>query len=115
MAALTLETTELAPQIWCIRIRGELDSSNLNRLKEAFDQIFARKIYRVVVNLEKARYVASSGIGCIIGGYTTAIKNGGRLVMAAVPLQVKEVLDLIGLGGVLRFAKDESAALGQFV
>lgn len=114
MASLTLETTELTPQIWCIRIGGELDSSNLGRLKEAFDQIFGRKIYKVVINLEKARYVASSGIGCLIGGYTTAIKNGGRLVMAAVPLQVKEVLNLIGLTNVLRFADNEAAALGQF-
>jgi len=114
MALMTLETTELTPQIWCIRIRGELDSSNLQRLKEAFDQIFGRKVYRIVINLEKARYIASSGIGCMIGGYTTAIKNGGRVVLAATPLQVKEVLDLIGLGGVLRFAKDETSALAHF-
>lgn len=114
MAAMILETSELTPQIWCIRIRGELDSSNLGRLKEAFDQIFSRKIYKIVVNLDKARYIASSGIGCLIGGYTTAIKNGGRLVLAGVPLQVKEVLDLIGLGGVLRFAKDEAGALAHF-
>lgn len=114
MAALTLETVELSPQVWCIRIGGELDSSNLGRLKEAFEQIFSRKIYKVVVNLEKARYVASSGIGCLIGGYTTAIKNGGRLVLSGVPLQVKEVLNLIGLTGVLRFADNEAGALRQF-
>ena len=114
MASMTLETAQLEPQIWCIRIGGELDSSNLDRLKSAFDQIFGRKIYKVVVNLEKARYIASSGIGCLIGGYTTAIKNGGRLVMAATPLQVREVLNLIGLGNVLRFAEDERAALAHF-
>jgi len=109
-----LETTELTPQVWCIRIQGELDSSNLDRLKAAFDQIFGRKIYQVVINLEKTRYIASSGIGCLIGGFTTAIKNGGRLVLATTPLQVLEVLNLIGLGNVLRYAKDERAALDQF-
>jgi anti-sigma B factor antagonist len=114
MALLAIETAELTPEVWCIRIRGEMDSSNLDKVKAAFDQIFSRKIYRVVVNLEKTKYVASSGIGCLIGGFTTAIKNGGRLVMAATPLQVMEVLTLIGLDGVLRFAKDEHAAISQF-
>jgi anti-anti-sigma factor len=111
---MTLETAELTPKIWTIRIHGEVDSSNLDRLKAAFDQIFSRKVYRIVINLEKTRYVASSGIGCLIGGFTTAIKNGGRLVMAATPLQVMEVLHLIGLANVLRYAKDERSALDQF-
>jgi len=114
MALMTLETAELTPKVWTIRIHGEVDSSNLDRLKAAFDQIFSRKVYHVVINLEKTRYVASSGIGCLIGGFTTAIKNGGRLVMAATPLQVMEVLNLIGLSNVLRYAKDEISALDQF-
>ena len=114
MPLMSIETVELAPKIWCIRIRGELDSSNLHKVKAAFDQIFGKKTYHVVINLEKTKYVASSGIGCLIGGFTTAIKNGGRLVMASTPLQVMEVFNLIGLDGVLRFAKDETSALEHF-
>ena len=114
MALIAVETTELTPKVWCIRIKGEMDSSNLDKVKAAFDQIFGRKVYQIVVNLERTKYVASSGIGCLIGGFTTAIKNGGRLVMASTPLQVMEVLTLIGLDGVLRFAKDETSALDQF-
>ena len=114
MSLMTLETAELTPKVWTIRIHGEVDSSNLDRLKAAFDQIFSKKVYQIVINLEKTRYVASSGIGCLIGGFTTAIKNGGRMVMAATPLQVMEVLNLIGLSNVLRYAKDERSALDQF-
>jgi anti-sigma B factor antagonist len=114
MALMSIETAELTPKIWSIRVKGEMDSSNLDKMKAAFDQIFSRKIFQVVVNLEKTKYVASSGIGCLIGGFTTAIKNGGRLVMASTPLQVMEVLTLIGLHGVLRFAKDEKSAIDQF-
>lgn len=113
MPLMALETAELSPQAWCVRIRGEVDSSNLDRLKAAFDAIFARKVYHVVVNLQSAKYISSSGIGCLIGAFTTSIKNGGRFVIAAAPLQITEVLNLIGLGGVLRFAKDEAGALAQ--
>lgn len=114
MALMTLETAELTPAVWSIRIRGQVDSSNLDRLKAAFDGIFARKIYKIVVHLGETQYLASSAIGCLIGGFTTAIKNGGRLVMASTPLQVMEVFRLIGLGTVLRFADNETAALDQF-
>ena len=114
MTVMVLETAELTPTVWTIRIQGELDSSNLDRLKTAFDQIYSKKIYQIVINLEKTRYIASSGIGCLIGGFTTAIKNGGRMVMAATPLQVMEVFTLIGLRDVLRFAKDELSALDHF-
>ena len=44
MPEISIETAELAPQIWCIRLKGEVDSSNLARLKSAFDQIFAHKV-----------------------------------------------------------------------
>jgi len=115
MSLMVLETVELTSKVWCVRIQGELDSSNLEKLKAAFDEIYSRKIYQVVVNLERTRYVASSGIGCLIGGFTTAIKNGGRMVMAATPLQVMEVFTLIGLKDVLRFARDELSALDHFI
>lgn len=114
MPLMSLEVSALTPEVRCIRIQGEMDSSNLNRLKDSFDEIFENKIYKIVINLGKTRYLASSAIGCLIGGYTTAVKNGGRLVLAAAPLQVTEVLHLIGLGSVLRFAPDEEAALAQF-
>lgn len=111
---MTLETSDLAPGIACVRLRGQVDSSNLDRLKAAFDACFARKVYRVVFSLKEAQYLSSSAIGCLIGAYTTAIKNNGRLVLASTPLQVLEVLRLIGLTGVLRFADNEAGALSQF-
>jgi anti-anti-sigma factor len=111
MSMIAVETLELAPRIWCIRLQGELDASNLGQLKAAFDGIFSQKAYRIVINLAAIRYLSSSAIGVIIGGFTTAVKNGGRIVLATTPSQVLEVLRLIGLGTVLSFAADEKAAL----
>lgn len=111
MSEISIQTAELAPQIWCIRLHGEVDSSNLTRLKSAFEQIFDQKVYRIVLNLGAIKYLSSSAIGVIIGGFTTAVKNGGRLVLATTPQPVVEVLRLIGLDSVLSFAKDEEEAL----
>jgi anti-anti-sigma factor len=107
----SIETAELAPRIWGIRLNGEVDSSNLAALKTTFEQIFARKVYKIVLNLGAIKYLSSSAIGVIIGGFTTAVKNRGRLVLATTPQQVMEVLRLIGLETVLSFAADEGEAL----
>jgi len=111
MALISIETAELAPRIWCIRVHGEVDSSNLAALKSTFEQIFARNVYRIVLNLGAIKYLSSTAIGVIIGGFTTAVKNRGRLVLATTPQPVLEVLRLIGLESVLSFAKDEDEAL----
>jgi len=111
MSLTTIETADLAPQISCIRLRGEVDSSNLAALKATFEQIFERNVYRIVLNLGAIKYLSSSAIGVIIGGFTTAVKNGGRLVLATTPQPVMEVLRLIGLEAVLSFARDEAEAL----
>ena len=111
MSLISVETTELAPGVWSIRLRGEMDASNLAQLKVAFSKIYAQKLYRIVLNLSEIKYLSSSAIGVIIGGFTTAVKNGGRLVLVATPPSVLEVLRLIGLGAVLSFAPDEKSAL----
>jgi len=111
MSDISVETAELTPRIWCIRLHGEVDASNLARLKLAFEQIYARKVYRIILNLAAIRYLSSSAIGVIIGGFTTAVKNGGKLVLATTPQAVVEVLRLIGLESVLSFAGDEGEAL----
>jgi anti-anti-sigma factor len=111
MPDMLIETAELAPRIWCIRLHGEVDSSNLGKLKSAFEEIFSRKIYRIVLNLGSIKYLSSSAIGVIIGGFTTAVKNRGKLVLALTPQPVIEVLRLIGLESVLSFAPNEGDAL----
>ena len=111
MSLISIETAELAPRIWCIRLHGEVDSSNLVALKSTFEQIFARNVYRIVLNLGAIKYLSSTAIGVIIGGFTTAVKNRGRLVLATTPQPVLEVLRLIGLESVLSFADDEGKAL----
>ena len=111
MSGMSIETAELSPTISCIRLHGEVDSSNLTHLKSAFDQIFSRKVYKVILNLGAIKYLSSSSIGVIIGGFTTAVKNGGQVVLATTPQSVVEVLRLIGLDSVLSFAKDEAEAL----
>ena len=41
-------------------------------------------------------------------------KKIGRIVFASTPLQILEIFRVIGLGNILRFAKDEASSIQEF-
>ena len=108
---LKVETFELAPGIWELKIAGSLDGTKVGKVDAAIDQVFAKGTYTLVVNLKEMTYVSSDGLGCFISSYVTSIKQGGRMVFMGASLDVREVFDLVGLTQILRFADNEETAL----
>ena len=83
-------------------------------MKDEFDRHFGGRNFKVVADLRETRYISSVGIGCFISAYTTAIKNGGRLVFMAASPDVHEVFALVGLTQIMRFVGDAKAAVECF-
>jgi anti-anti-sigma factor len=114
MDHIKIDTTELDPGIWELRIEGSLDWSNFAKVETAIEDLFKRNIYKVVVNLKGCRYISSAGFGCFISSLDTAMKNNGDLVFASTPPEIQDVFNILGLSKILRFADDAKAAVGQF-
>jgi anti-anti-sigma factor len=65
----------------------------------------------VLLDIRELHSVGSSGIGFFVDLYTSVLKNGtGRLVLAAPPPYVQEVLDLTGLSKIIPIVGDLAAA-----
>ena len=105
-----IETFQLDAGLSRIRVEGSLSSLNIVRLEAAIQGVFARGIYRLVVNLKGATSISSEGLGCFISAHLTAIKNGGRVILAATPSSIKDAFNLVGLSNVLSFADSEGRA-----
>ena len=70
---------------------------------------------KTLVNFEKARFVDSSGIGQIIGSYTSTKNLGGAFKFCAVPQKILAVFMVIGLVPlVIETYPDEASALASF-
>jgi anti-anti-sigma factor len=67
---------------------------------------------RLLMDLERADFVDSSGIGWMILCHKRFMMSGGRLVFHSAPPLVRQMLDLLGLGRILHIAADENAARG---
>lgn len=68
---------------------------------------------RIVVDLEAAEFVDSSGLGALVGGLKSTRQAGGDLRIAAVPANVQTVLRLTNLDRVLHIHPTVSEALGE--
>lgn len=110
---LVVQTREIQPGIHEVRLEGALDFSNAQRLESILNDLFAKGIYRLVVNLRGMTYVSSVGLGCFISSLDVATQNDGNLVFTETPADIQGIFTLSGLAHVLRFAPDEGAALRQ--
>ena len=68
---------------------------------------------KVLADFSQVSYIDSTGIGFLIGIYTSILKNStGRFVLANLNRRVRDVLELTRLANVIPIYPTEDAALG---
>jgi anti-sigma B factor antagonist len=67
---------------------------------------------KVLADFSQVDYIDSTGMGFLIGIYTSVIKNpGGRFVLCNLNRRVREVLELTRLANVMSIYANEDAAM----
>lgn len=65
---------------------------------------------RVLLNLEQADYIDSSGISWLIVSHKHFKQGGGILVLHTIPPRISQVLQFLHMNQVFHLAEDEAAA-----
>ena len=112
-AMFRISDVKSASRISVLAIEGAIDLSNVSRLKEAFEGLFAKGVYKIVLDLEKVTFIASAGLGCLLTARDIVMKHAGNMVFAGTNAKVREVFELLGITGLLRFAPDLAHAQAQ--
>lgn len=85
---------------------------------ESFAEILKTLIHEgthnVVVNLEKVKWVNSTGLGILISGYTTLKKSGGELKLLKVSDRIENIFIVSKLFTVFESYQDEDEAVRSF-
>ncbi|MHA7272926.1 STAS domain-containing protein [Arthrobacter sp. TMT4-20] len=84
-----------------VKADGRLNMVSAPELREFVSELISDGSTRIVVNLEQAVFMDSSGLGALIGCLKAARQAGGDLRIAAVQPQVKMVLQLTSMDKVL--------------
>ena len=85
---------------------------------DVFDETIKTLIHEghrnVIVNMEKVKWVNSTGLGILISGYTTLRKSGGELKLLKVSDRIENIFIVSKLFTVFESYQDEQEAVQSF-
>lgn len=80
-------------------------------LRAKTEEIKSSGCSKVLADFSEVDYIDSTGIGFLIGIYSSVLKNdNGHFVLASLNRRVREVLELTRLANVMAIYPDEAAA-----
>ena len=85
---------------------------------EAFNEVLRTCMHEgvnnILVNMEKVKWVNSTGLGILISGYTTVNRAGGELKLLRVTDRIESIFIVSRLATVFQFFEDEEEAVRSF-
>lgn len=80
-----------------ITIKGRVDSVVASRLVGALEAANQRGKYNIVIDMSQLEYMSSAGFRALGDAQRNSKRhNGGEVVLAQVPENIREALDLVG-------------------
>lgn len=80
-----------------VSVDGRIDAESAERLDTAISGVLARGGKRVLVNLEKAAYMSSSGLRVLLGKFRDLRRVDGEMALCSVQPDVYQVFLLAGV------------------
>jgi anti-sigma B factor antagonist len=90
-----------------------LDAHNSGELKVIMQQLFESGKKSLLVDLQKVRFIDSSGLGALVSGFKNATANQGTLKLSSLQPQVKSMFELTRLHRVFEIFASKADALDQ--
>ena len=105
-------TTQEIGHVELVTIQGRVDSVEGARLAKALESAFYRGKYRMVVDMSQVEYMSSAGFRALADAQRNSQRRQrGEVVLAQVPANILEALDLGGFTEYFHFEESVPAAL----
>lgn len=111
MTELEITTQEESDGVTIVALKGAIDAYSYTKLEEALNKLIEQNVYRLIVDLSQVDYMASHGVGLLIGMLGVVQKNNGNIVLLSPKPAVREVLELLGLNHLFTISKDRDSAV----
>ncbi|MFN7974863.1 MAG: STAS domain-containing protein [Acidobacteriota bacterium] len=112
--ALKIQTHETGG-VTILTLRGSIFlGSGDDDLRAAVDRVLADGKKNIVLHLKGLKDIDSSGVGEIVGCYTSVARRGGMLKLVGLGDRAYDVLALTQLIHVFQSFDDEASAIGSF-
>ena len=95
-------------------LAGRIDSFSIDELNAGFDKVMKTGKKNILLVMRELEYINSRGIGVLISFFKWVKRVGGLVKIAEVPLNIMQVLNLLGLDGLTLIYESSSDAIGSF-
>lgn len=96
-------------------LKGKLTlGSGEQALRTTLQDELGKGATKVVINLKDVTTIDSTGVGELVGTYTTVTNRGAKLKLAALPAKLQDILTITQLITVFDVYDTEDEAIGSF-
>ena len=96
-----------------IETESALDNNNAHRMHGAIGELLGKGFKHIIVDMHRLEFLASAGVGSIIGNVETAREAGGDIILCNLSSPIRHVLDVLDLGDYLTVVGDIDVAKVQ--
>ena len=108
-------TSRTAEDVEIISLHGKITiGSGDTQLREVITNAVNAGKNKILLDLSGVTTIDSSGIGELVGSYTTATNRGGKLKLLHLPAKLNELLHVTQLITVFEVYENEAEAIASF-
>jgi len=108
-------TSRSADGVEIIKLEGKITiGSGDVQLRETINKLVEEGKKDILINMKDVTTIDSSGIGELVGCYTSVTNKGGKLKLLHLPPKISDVLTVTQLITVFDVYEDEAEAVASF-
>ena len=107
-------TEDKRGEIYILKLNGRLDSITSHKLEEKFLSLLNKDEKKVVVNCSQLNYISSAGLRVLLMVSKRLRSTDGKIVLASLQDQVKEVFDIAGFSSIFTIFHSQEEAIKWF-
>jgi anti-sigma B factor antagonist len=111
---LTVETRD-GDKVAILTPIGFINAHTVETFDGALRSVLDRGRYEVVINARSLAYVASAGLGALVGTIEEIREHGGDLRICELSESVAAIFEMVGLPHLFRIFKTEEEAISSFM
>lgn len=102
------------PGLVIVDLAGEIDVNAISRVRDTLGDLTKAVSPQILVNLSRATYIDSSGLGILMAARKDTLQGGGRFVLCGMTKGVRMVFELTRLDKFFEICDDEAQARARF-
>ena len=113
MSDLTVDTRDVE-DVTVLYPRGFINAHTVRGFDSAIQQAVSRRRFKIVVSCEGLSYIASAGLGAMMGAIEEIRGSGGDLRLAGLNDTVHNIFEILGFNHLYRTYPSEAEAILSF-